>query len=228
MPRVCNFCCVGVFFGLGICFLLSPSLNTNAPSMSCCRTGTKSALSVEMEPLRSANDVGVLAPRPAICQLPASARSSWSSNLALLETGADTVCRSKESAHEPLMVPALLPQAVRSICCWTSVRAVDTLTQQSCSSTAVPRHCEVVWHSRTALIFRPQLALSQPGSRQVLWVCVVSCMGCAVKVRKKKLGSEKTPPVECILAGLRGSAACLAGPLGPAHEEAGAMRSRRD
>ena len=34
--------------------------------MSCCRTGTKSALSVEMEPLRSANDVGVLAPRPAI------------------------------------------------------------------------------------------------------------------------------------------------------------------
>ena len=28
--------------------------------MSCCRTGTKSALSVEMEPLRSANDVGVL------------------------------------------------------------------------------------------------------------------------------------------------------------------------
>ena len=138
-------------------------------------------------------------PRPAICQLPASARSSWSSNLALLETGADTVCRSKESAHEPLMVPALLPQAVRSICCWTSVRAVDTLTQQSCSSTAVPRHCEVVWHSRTALIFRPQLALSQPGSRQVLWVCVVSCMGCAVacgQVRKtKKLGSDKTRPL---------------------------------
>ena len=29
-------------------------------------------------------------------------------------------------------------------------------------------------------------------------------------------------------ASLRGSAACLAGPLGPAHEEAGAMRSRRD
>ena len=27
-------------------------------------------------------------------------------------------------------------------------------------------------------------------------------------------------------ASLRGSAACLAGPLGPAHEEAGAMRSR--
>ena len=29
--------------------------------------------------------------RSAICQLPASARSSWSSNLALLETGADMV-----------------------------------------------------------------------------------------------------------------------------------------
>ena len=41
---------------------------------------------------------------------------SWSLNYALLETGADTVCRSKESAREPLMVPALLPQAVRSIC----------------------------------------------------------------------------------------------------------------
>ena len=56
-----------------------------------------------MEPLRSANDVGVLAPRPAICQLPASARSSWSSNLALLEMGADTVCRSKELAHDALL-----------------------------------------------------------------------------------------------------------------------------
>ena len=42
-------------------------------------------------------------PRPAICQLPASARSSWSSNYALLETGADTVCRSKESAHDALL-----------------------------------------------------------------------------------------------------------------------------
>ena len=39
-----------------------------------------------------------------------------------------------------------------------------------------------------------QLALSQPGSLQVLLVCVVGCMGCAVKVRKIKLGSEKTPP----------------------------------
>ena len=69
------------------------------------------------------------------------------------------------------------------------------LTQQPCCSAVVPRHCEVVWHSLRALICRPQLALSQPGSRQVLWVCVVSCMGCAVKVRKKKLGSEKTPPL---------------------------------
>ena len=32
------------------------------------------------------------------------------------EMGADTVRRSKESAHEPLMVLALLPQTVRSIC----------------------------------------------------------------------------------------------------------------
>ena len=40
-----------------------------------------------------------------------------------------------------------------------------------------------------------ELALSQPGSLQVLLVCVVVCMGCAVKVRKIKLGSEKTPPL---------------------------------
>ena len=59
----------------------------------------------------------------------------------------------------------------------------------------MPRHCEVVWHSLRALICRPQLALSQPGSLQVLLVCVVGCIGCAVKVRKKKLCSKKTPPV---------------------------------
>ena len=68
------------------------------------------------------------------------------------------------------------------------------LTQQPCCSAVVSRHCEVVWHSLRALICRPQLALSQSGSRQVLWVCVVSCMGCAGQVRKKKLGSKKTPP----------------------------------
>ena len=41
---------------------------------------------------------------------------SWSLNYALLETGTDTVCRTKESAHDQLSVPALLPQTTRSIC----------------------------------------------------------------------------------------------------------------
>jgi len=70
-----------------------------------------------------------MSPPSAISEYDSPSSCSWSLNYALLETGADTVCRSKESAHEPLMVLALLPQAVRSICCWTSVRAVDTLVQ---------------------------------------------------------------------------------------------------
>ena len=42
--------------------------------------------------------------------------SSWSSNRAHLKSGAITVCKTKDRAHGPLLVPALLPQAVRSIC----------------------------------------------------------------------------------------------------------------
>ena len=55
-------------------------------------------------------------PPSAISEFASSSSPSWSLNRAHLETGTDTVCRSKESAHEPLMVLALLPQAVRSMC----------------------------------------------------------------------------------------------------------------
>ena len=58
----------------------------------------------------------------------------------------------------------------------------------------VARHCQVVWHSLRALISCPQLAPSQPGTLQVLWVRVVGCTGCPEQVRKNKAGSEKTPP----------------------------------
>ena len=113
-------------------------------------------------------------------------------------------CASRDRRRHGVQKQGERARAAHGTCAAAPGRAVDMLLDErpcsrhvgaaSCSSTAVPRHCEVVWHSRTALIFRPQLALSQPGSRQVLWVCVVSCMGCAVKVRKKKLGSGKHPP----------------------------------
>ena len=52
-----------------------------------------------------------------------------------------------------------------------------------------------VWHSRRAFISCPQLAPCQPGTLQVLWVRVVGYTGCPVQYRKKKAGSEKTPPL---------------------------------
>ena len=59
-----------------------------------------------------------------------------------------------------------------------------------------------------------------------VWVCVyVELLDHLIPI----LYFDRGYNLECnILASLRGSAACLAGPLGPAHEEAGAMRSRRD
>ena len=56
-------------------------------------------------------------------------------------------------------------------------------------------HCKVVWHSLTALISRPQLALSQPGSLQGLLVCVVGCMDGLCRASSKKDGvfRESTP-----------------------------------
>ena len=85
-------------------------------------------------------------PRPAICQLPASARSSWSSNYALLETGADTVCRSKELAHDALLNPHIDPtDHVVNMLIEESSSTVVMLTQQPCCSAVMPRHCRVRW-----------------------------------------------------------------------------------
>ena len=95
-------------------------------------------------------------------------------------------CTTKELAHD-----ALLSQHIDRTA--RSSSTVVMLTQQPCCSAVVPRHCEVVWHSLRALICRPQLALSQPGSLQVLLVCVVGCMGCAGQVQKKSWVRRKHP-----------------------------------
>ena len=74
--------------------------------------------------------------------------------------------------------------------------------------------------------------LKRAPARSLLCVCVCVCVCLSLRVcvcvrrtarPAPTLVSEAVPR-----ASLRGSAACLAGPLGPAHEEAGAMRSRRD
>ena len=64
-------------------------------------------------------------------------------------------------------------------------RLPDAAAMQLCGR-ATPL-CEVAWHSLRALICRLQLALSQPGSLQVVLVCVVCCMGCAGQQVQKSL-----------------------------------------
>eukprot|EP00964_Phaeocystis_antarctica_P033997 scaffold19318_cov48-Phaeocystis_antarctica.AAC.2 len=52
----------------------------------------------------------------AIFEFASSSSCSWSSNRAVLETGANMVSRTKERALDPLLVPALLALATPSIC----------------------------------------------------------------------------------------------------------------
>jgi hypothetical protein len=47
------------------------------------------------------------------------------------------VCRTKERARDPLLVPALPALATPSICWLRSAAASDALAQHPCSSTAV-------------------------------------------------------------------------------------------
>ena len=61
-----------------------------------------------------------MAPRPAVSEFASPPSCSWSLNYALLETGADTVCRSKELAHD-----ALLSQHIDR-----TGRAVNMLTEE--------------------------------------------------------------------------------------------------
>ena len=91
-------------------------------------------------------------------------------------------------------MPALLPQVTRSYMLTDEQqqgRHADAAAVLLC---VLPRHCEVVWHNLRALICRPQLALSQPGSLQVLLVCVVRCMGCAVRSQEKTLVFREDTP----------------------------------
>jgi len=52
----------------------------------------------------------------AICEFDSSSSCSWSLNRAVLKTGANMVCRTRERALDPLLVPALLALATPSIC----------------------------------------------------------------------------------------------------------------
>ena len=52
----------------------------------------------------------------AISEFASSSSPSWSLNRAVLETGANMVCRTKERALDPLLVPALLALAKPSMC----------------------------------------------------------------------------------------------------------------
>ena len=52
----------------------------------------------------------------AIFEFASSSSCSWSSNRAVLETGANMVSKTKERALDPLLVPALLALATPSIC----------------------------------------------------------------------------------------------------------------
>ena len=78
-----------------------------------------------------------VAPPSAIIEFTSSSSPSWSLNSALLDTSANMVRRTRERALDLLLVPALLALATRSICCWTSAAARDTLAQHRCNSTAL-------------------------------------------------------------------------------------------
>ena len=60
-----------------------------------------------------------VAPSSTISEFTSPSSPSWSLNLAHLVTGANMVSRTKERAHDPLLVPALkvLALATPSICC---------------------------------------------------------------------------------------------------------------
>ena len=109
-------------------------------------------------------------------------------------------CSTKELAHDALLVLALLSAAPsHAVNMLTDEqqysRHADAAVVQLCGRAT--RHCEVVWHSLRALISRPQLALSQPGSIQgLLFVCVVGCMSCAGQVQETTVYSEETPPLD--------------------------------
>ena len=130
--------------------------------------------------------------------------------LPLLETGADMVLHYQGVRVRPAL----------DTCAAAPSHAVNVLTDEQQYSRrpgaaavllcgrATPL-CEVVWHSLRALICRPQLALSQPGSLQVLLVCVVGCMGCAGQVQKKECGFREDTPFSAL-----GAVAKAPGPPG--------------
>ena len=121
--------------------LLGPAHHVGAPSREPHGSGT-SYSSTTNRTRKSPTEVPpgrrlTVAPPSAIGEFTSSSSPSWSSNRAVVETSANVVSRTRECAIDPLLVPALLALATRSICCWTSAAARDTLAQHRCNSTAL-------------------------------------------------------------------------------------------